>query len=37
MEGCVPAICIDQFKAQLKEGSVYTFEMFMVADTTIIA
>jgi hypothetical protein len=32
MEGCVPAICIDQFKAKLKEGSVYAFEMFMVAD-----
>jgi hypothetical protein len=26
MEGSVPANLIDQFKAELKEGSVYTLE-----------
>jgi hypothetical protein len=32
MEGCVPANCIDQFKPQLKRGSVYTLETFIFAD-----
>lgn len=32
MEGCVPSNRIDQFRQHLKEGSVYTFEDFIVAD-----
>jgi hypothetical protein len=32
MKGCVPTNHIDQFKARLKEGSVYTLETFIVAD-----
>ncbi|CAM0882640.1 unnamed protein product [Alopecurus aequalis] len=32
MEGCIPNNRIDQFKEQLKEGSVYTFEQFVLSD-----
>ncbi|KAM0859116.1 hypothetical protein ACQ4PT_047401 [Festuca glaucescens] len=32
MEGYVPSNRIDQFKSQLKQGSVYTFEQFGLSD-----
>jgi hypothetical protein len=32
--GCVPADRINQFRDRLKEGSVYTFEMFIVPNRT---